>query len=195
MGSDDMTGFGRQRLYVLISIGVVILLAACSSSAPQPDNLTPTVAADEITMTPTTKVTILPPTLSPTPLPPTRTPTLPTATQVLSPTTVPLSSLDLPGWIAYTAVLNPGTGVRIDLASITPDGHNQTWITDTDTDSLIGVFSASGEQIAYWSFDLQTQISNLWVIDLETESSRPLTTEGTIFMNPITWSPDGNSIA
>jgi Tol biopolymer transport system component len=90
--------------------------------------------------------------------------------------------------------MRPGASVRIDLASMTPDGQNQAWLTDSDIDSLIGVFSEDGEQIAYWSFDLQTQVSNLWVKNIESGAAKPLTTQGAIYMNPVSWSPDSNFI-
>jgi len=114
---------------------------------------------------------------------------------VLTPTAIQKFSVEIPGWIAYTAILEPGPSVRIDIARMTADGGNQAWITETDNDSLISVFSMDSEWIAYWSFDLQTQISNLWVTDLETGISKPLTTEGVIFMSPVSWSPDGSFIA
>lgn len=189
-----MSDFGGRTLLVLATIGVIMFLGACSSSAPQPESMPPSATADT-PQTPVLTATTSPPSPSPTSPLLTPTATVSPPTPALLPTTVLLTAAELPGWIAYTAVLNPGTSVRIDLASMSPDGHNQAWITDTDTDSLIGVFSMDGEQIAYWSFDLQTQISILWVKDLETGSSKPLTPDGVIFMNPVSWSPDGCFIA
>ena len=113
---------------------------------------------------------------------------------MLTPSTSTGFPTDFPGWIAYTAILDPGPSVRIDIARLTADRGDQVWLTETDNDSLIGVFSMDGEQIAFWSFDLQTQISNLWVKDLEAEISKPLTTEGVIVMKPVSWSPDGSFI-
>ena len=190
-----MSDLGKQKLLSLGAIALVVFLSACSPGSLQPigvdspsasetapGTLTmPTITAKSSTATPTTPAS-------------TATPT--TQSPTLTPTTTPdsLMPVDLPGWIAYTAVMRPGASVRIDLARMSPDGQNQAWLTDSDIDSLIGVFSEDGEQIAYWSFDLQTQVSNLWVKNITSGASRPLTTQGVIYMNPVSWSPDGNFI-
>ena len=184
-----MSGFSCQKLLVFVAIAVIAFLSACSPGTPQPS------IVDTMPSSSTTADAPLTPAPSPTSPPITPTPPAQTPTLMLTPTAIPLFPAEFPGRIAYTAILDPGPSVRIDIASMTADGGNQSWITETDNNSLIGVFSMDSERIAYWSFDLQTQISNLWVKDLETGISKPLTTEGVIKRNPVSWSPDGSFIA
>jgi dipeptidyl aminopeptidase/acylaminoacyl peptidase len=178
-----------QQLLGFAALAIFAFLSACSSGTPQPsatieteDSLAP--SPHPVTPIPTPSSTSPPFTPTPTAQP----------TLVLTPSTSTGFPTDFPGWIAYTAILDPGPSVRIDIARLTADRGDQVWLTETDNDSLIGVFSMDGEHIAFWSFDLQTQISNLWVKDLEDGISKPLTTEGVFVMKPVSWSPDGSFI-
>ena len=192
-----MSGFSCQKMLGFAALAVITFLSACSSGTPQPsfiDTMPPSTTTADTSPTPAQPTAASMPTSSPTSPPFTPTPAAQTPTLELTPSTGVRFLAEIPGWIAYTAILDPGPSVRIDIARLPADGGDQAWITETDNDSLISVFSMDGERIAYWSFDLQTQISNLWVKDLETGISKPLTTEGVIYMNPVSWSPDGNFI-
>lgn len=195
--SSPLAGFSYQMMLCFAALAVIIFLSACSSSTPQPsfvETMPPSTTSTEPSLTPAKPTAASMPTSSPTSPLFTPTPAAKTPTVELTPTTSTRFPAGFPGWIAYTAILDPGPSVRIDIARLTADGGDQAWITETDYDSLISVFSMDGERIAFWSFDLQTQVSNLWVKDLETGISKPLTTEGVIYMNPVSWSPDDSFI-
>jgi Tol biopolymer transport system component len=168
-----------------------LLLGACTTNLPE---TSPEEQSNAATLPATATTAPTATTVSPTAQPTTPAPRL-TASPERTSTSAVLSPADLPGWIAYTAILNPGPEVRVDLARMNADGSNQAWINPANGETLIGVFSPDSHQIAYWSFDLQTQVANLWVRDLQIDVARSLTERGVIYMNPVTWSPDGNFIA
>ncbi|MCJ7658183.1 MAG: hypothetical protein MUO67_03425, partial [Anaerolineales bacterium] len=120
-----MSGFSCQKMLGFAALAVITFLSACSSSTPQPsyvDTMPPSTTTADTSPTPAQPTAASMPTSSPTSPPFTPTPAAQTPTLELTPSTSTLFLAEIPGWIAYTAILDPGPSVRVDIARLTADG-------------------------------------------------------------------------
>lgn len=86
------------------------------------------------------------------------------------------------------------TTANFEIYTMTADGRDITRITHDPRVDFYPRWSASGTEIAFISNrDTGTESMDLYVINLETEEIRRLTTTGDVFGHE--WSPDGSSLA
>lgn len=162
-------------------LGLFILILFLSSCGESPRTMGEMEIGTPITqMASVTKTS--PPTLNPSDTPSpihTITPVPPSMT----PSPVP------PGWIYYTAYV----GQEHFLYRVAPDGSGLQQIMEFDVTDLIGAISPDGKLVAFPSDREEDRNDDIYVMDLETEVIRRLTTSTSGDGWP-RWSPDGKRI-
>jgi Tol biopolymer transport system component len=78
--------------------------------------------------------------------------------------------------------------------SMNDDGSDKKQLTSNTMISGWPSWSPDGEEIAYWSYDLESRTSDIWRMKSDGNSKVRLTTDGS-FKGPPMWSPRGDRIA
>ncbi|WP_455369848.1 hypothetical protein [[Eubacterium] cellulosolvens] len=78
--------------------------------------------------------------------------------------------------------------------TMNPDGSGKKQLTSNDVMSGWPSWSPDGKEIAYWSWDINTDTGDIWKMNADGSSKEKLTTDGS-FKGPPMWSPRGDRIA
>jgi Tol biopolymer transport system component len=78
--------------------------------------------------------------------------------------------------------------------SMNPDGSGKKKLTSDDVVSGWPSWSPDGKEIAYWSWDINTDSGDIWKMNSDGSGKVKLTTDGS-FKGPPMWSPRGDRIA
>ena len=91
-------------------------------------------------------------------------------------------------WIAFV--------LKDEIALIQPDGTNTTILTSSGGHKYLPTWSPNGKYLAflYYPITSDTEDSELWVMDIQTQKSYQVTTGAIGISKNLSWTPDGQKI-